>query len=99
MDYVKSLLKNLDHLIECGNLTKGRVVDNDTIVCFTEKLATGEGVYSQISFEMLSPELQNLFKGLSIGDKVQNLKVVGVWDCWHQNDRLVSLRKNVLYSI
>lgn len=79
--------------MECGQLTKGVSIDNDTIVCFTEKLPNGEATYSQISFEMLSPDLQTLLRGLSVGDKTQNLKIVGVWDNWHQNDRLTPIQK------
>ena len=97
MEYVKSLLNNLEFLIDNGQLTKGTRVDNETIVCFTERLPDGSGVYSQISFEMLSSELQKLFKGMTIGDKVQNLKIVGVWDHWHQNDRL-SPNKQVQFN-
>lgn len=93
MTYIQSLLDNLGYLIECGQLTKGSSIDNDTIVCFTERLPNGEVTYSQISFEMLLPDLQALFRGLAVGDKVQNLKIVGVWDSWHQTDRLTPIRK------
>jgi len=93
MTYIKSLLDNLGYLMECGQLTKGSSIDNDTIVCFTEKLPNGEAAYSQIAFEMLSPDLQALFKGLSVGDRVQNLKVVGVWDSWNHTDKLAPTRK------
>jgi len=94
MKTVEILMKNLAQLIEHGRLTKGRFIDNETMVCFTELLNDATVTYHQLQYEMMPLEYQKAFKGLSVGDRVLRFKIVGIWDGWNAEDRYTPRPKN-----
>lgn len=86
MFQLNTMMIALRQRVDDGTLTIARYIENETFVCFTERLPNGLVNYHQALFDNLSQELQEAFKGHTLGHKVGVLKIVGIWDAWAKED-------------
>jgi len=84
-------LEALARCIEAGVLTKALFIEEDTLVCVTQRNQDGTMAYHQLYFKDMPSDWQKLLKGHTVGDSVANCKVMGVYDVWDIDDMLGNL--------
>lgn len=75
------VLENLKNSIESGELTPATCVNYQTLICVIETTTLGK-TYHQFFFEDIPESNKDLIYGLKKGEKVGNLKIIGIYDHW-----------------